>query len=54
LRNGGASGGYWTNCAGEKIISVKDITKGFDSTNLPGNKYSRAFSTIADIIPLFY
>ena len=36
LRNSGGntsnSGGYWSECAGSKIISIKDITVGYDST----------------------
>ena len=36
LRNSGGnlteSGGYWTECAGSKIVSIKDITVGYDST----------------------
>jgi len=32
LRDGDGEGGYWTECAGEKIVSVHDITRGYDST----------------------
>ena len=32
LRQGAGEGGYWTECAGEKIVSVHDITRGYDST----------------------
>ena len=32
LRQGDGEGGYWTECAGEKIVSVHDITRGYDST----------------------
>ena len=30
------SGGYWTSCAGVDIVTIKDITAGYDSTNPPG------------------
>ena len=32
LRNNGPSGSYWTDCAGVKILAIKDITVGYDST----------------------
>jgi phosphomannomutase len=31
-RTAGPSGGYWTECAGSKIVAIKDITVGYDST----------------------
>jgi phosphoglucomutase / phosphopentomutase len=32
LRTAGPTGGYWTECAGSKIVAIKDITVGYDST----------------------
>ena len=32
LRKQGPNGGYWTECGGIKIVSLKDITLGYDST----------------------
>jgi phosphomannomutase len=32
LRTAGPNGGYWTECAGSKIVAIKDITVGYDST----------------------
>jgi phosphomannomutase len=36
LRTGGPSGGYWTHCVGQRIVTLKDITKGYDSTSSDG------------------
>jgi phosphomannomutase len=32
LRSGGPTGGYWDECNGVPIITVKDVTKGYDSS----------------------
>jgi phosphomannomutase len=32
LRTAGPTGSYWTECAGSKILAIKDITVGYDST----------------------
>jgi hypothetical protein len=32
LRAGGENGSYWKECAGEKIVAIQDITKGYDSS----------------------
>ena len=32
LRTAGPAGSYWTECAGSKIVAIKDITVGYDST----------------------
>lgn len=32
LRTGGADGGHWTEVAGHRIVSIQDITMGYDST----------------------
>jgi phosphomannomutase len=36
LRNGGSNNGYWTTVVGQKIVSIQDITKGYDSTSATG------------------
>jgi phosphoglucomutase/phosphopentomutase len=33
LREGGPEGGYWTECAGQCVVSIIDVTKGYDSTS---------------------
>lgn len=38
LRSKGPDGSYWTECAGSKILAVKDVTVGYDSTT--ANKQS--------------
>eukprot|EP00605_Chrysophyceae_sp_TOSAG23-4_P002778 GSChrysophyteH1.ASY1.ANO1.3062.1 assembled CDS len=37
LRNGTGNGNYWATCAGSNIVSVHDITNGYDST-VQGNQ----------------
>lgn len=32
LRSSGPTGGYWTHAVGQKILSIQDVTKGYDST----------------------
>eukprot|EP01040_Poterioochromonas_malhamensis_P006573 gene6572-7077_t len=32
LRNHPVNGGYWKSCVGVEIVSIQDITKGYDST----------------------
>ncbi len=32
LRTGRPTGGYWTECAGHKVVSLIDVTKGYDSS----------------------
>jgi len=36
LRNGGPAGGYWIEACGVSIVSIKDVTLGYDSKALPG------------------
>ena len=36
LRTAGPTGGYWTQCAGQQISAIKDITMGYDSTTTDG------------------
>lgn len=33
LRASGPTGSYWSECLGEAIVSIQDITKGYDSTS---------------------
>jgi len=51
LRHGGPTGGYWTSCAGSDVIFVKDITKGYDSTNPP--EYKSLLPTTPDDMIMF-
>jgi phosphomannomutase len=37
LRTGGEGGGYWSACAGSKIVAIKDVTMGYDSTTAEGD-----------------
>lgn len=36
LRTGGPNGDHWNECAGSVILSVKDVTMGYDSSNATG------------------
>ncbi len=36
LRTGGPEGGYWKECAGQLVVSLIDVTKGFDSSSADG------------------
>ena len=33
LRDGRPDGGYWTECCGCRIVALKDVTRGYDSTS---------------------
>ena len=56
LRNSGGhnnqGSGYWTECAGSKIIGIKDVTMGYDSNNNTNNTGSDSNSNAnADALP---
>ncbi|RYH31243.1 hypothetical protein EON65_03130 [archaeon] len=36
IRAGGPTGGYWTHAAGQKITTITDVTKGYDSNVADG------------------
>ena len=49
LRTTGPTGSYWTECAGSKILAIKDITVGYDSTT-PDKKSSLPVTPESEMI----